>query len=48
LTSLKRFGNPPTPGDFSEKHRFFGRLAMVLMTLTGVTGVELYWVLFVA
>ena len=47
ILSLKRFGNPPTPGDFSAKHRFFGRIGMVMMALTGITGVELYALLFV-
>jgi uncharacterized membrane protein YozB (DUF420 family) len=40
--SLRRFGKPPAPGAFSAKHRLWGRLGMILMALTGITGVELY------
>lgn len=40
--SLRRFPKPPVPGDFSRTHRWLGRLGMIGMTLTGITGVELY------
>ncbi len=47
LLSLRRFPKPPQPTEgFSAKHRFWGRIAMVAMTLTGLTGIELYVVLF--
>jgi len=47
LLSRRRFPNPPVPTEsFSEKHRFWGRIGMVAMTLTGITGIELYVVLF--
>lgn len=42
VASLRRFPSPPEPNDFSAKHRFWGRLGMVLMGLTGITGVQLY------
>ncbi len=40
--SLRRFPNPPAPGAFSHRHRVLGRLGMLGMTLTGLTGLELY------
>ncbi len=47
LVSWRRFPKPPQPDEsFSTKHRFWGQLGVVLMTLTGITGVELYVVLF--
>jgi hypothetical protein len=44
--SALRFSNPPAPGAFSRVHRFWGRLGMIDMILTGITGVELYVVGF--
>ena len=47
LVSWRRFPQPPQPTEeFSRKHRFWGRIGMLAMTLTGLTGVELYVVLF--
>jgi uncharacterized membrane protein YozB (DUF420 family) len=47
MVSRRRFPDPPVPTeDFSAKHRFWGRIGMVAMTLTGLTGIELYVVLF--
>lgn len=40
--SLKRFSKPPAPGAFSHRHKQLGRLGMLGMALTGITGVELY------
>lgn len=48
LTSLKRFANPPRVNDFSQRHRFWGRLAMLDMIMTAITGYVLYWFAFVA
>lgn len=42
LISRRRFPSPPEPGEFSVKHRFWGRIGMVAMALTGITGIELY------
>lgn len=47
FASLKRFPSPPAPARFSRTHRFWGRVAMIDMTLTGVTGIELYVIGFV-
>jgi putative membrane protein len=47
IVSLRRFPKPPKPTEnFSATHRFWGRIGMVAMTLTGITGIELYVVLF--
>ena len=42
ILSFKRFPNPPVPNDFSAKHRFWGKLGMIGMTLTGLTGIGVY------
>ena len=42
LLSLFKFANPPAPGAFSKTHRFFGRLGMIGMILTALTGIEVY------
>lgn len=40
--SLWKFATPPVPNSFSGVHKFFGKIGMVDMILTGVTGVMLY------
>jgi hypothetical protein len=40
--SVRRFPRPPAPNAFSARHRFWGRLGMVLMALTGITSVPVY------
>lgn len=42
ILSLRRFPSPPRPNDFSRAHRIWGRIGMIDMLLTGVTGVEMY------
>ena len=42
-----RFPSPPRPGAFSRFHRFWGRVALFLMTGTAVTGGCFYAALFV-
>jgi putative membrane protein len=42
IFSLRKFAKPPVPNDFSEKHKFWGKLGMIDMILTGITGVMLY------
>ena len=46
LLSLKRFGNPPQPGAFSARHRFWGRAGMLLMMLSGLSALPLYYLGF--
>ncbi|MCO4771076.1 MAG: DUF420 domain-containing protein [Deltaproteobacteria bacterium] len=48
VMSLKRFENPPRPGAFSERHRFWGRIAAIDMALTAITGLIFYGVCFLA
>lgn len=40
--SLRRFPNPPAPGAFSGTHRFWGRIGMIWMLVTGVTSIPVY------
>jgi putative membrane protein len=42
LVSLRRFPKPPAPGPFSARHRFWGRIGMVWMLVTGVTAIPVY------
>jgi len=46
--AIKHFPKPPTPGDYSRRHKFWGRIAALEMTLTAVTGWVFYWLAFVA
>ncbi len=40
--SLWKFASPPVPNNFSGVHKFFGKIGMIDMILTGITGVMLY------
>jgi putative membrane protein len=42
IASWLRFPRPPEPAEFSDRHRFWGRIGLVAMSLTGITGVQLY------
>jgi len=42
VVSLRRFPNPPAPGAFSGRHRFWGRIGMIWMLVTGVTSIPVY------
>lgn len=46
--ALVKFPRPPHPSDHSASHRVWGRLAVVGMLLTAVTGWVFYYVAFVA
>ena len=48
IMSLRKFGNPPTPNDFSKTHRFWGRTGMITMIMSGITSPPLYYFGFVA
>jgi len=47
VMSLRRFPSPPRPGAFSDKHRFWGRVAAIDMALTAATGLLFYVLCFV-
>ena len=47
VVSLKRFGSPPVPGAFGPRHRFWGRMGMALMMLSGFSALPLYYLGFV-
>jgi putative membrane protein len=40
--SLFKFTSPPVPNSFSGTHKFWGKIGMIDMILTGITGVMLY------
>lgn len=42
IISFRRFDKPPRPNHFSRQHKRWGRIAMILMILTGLTGIEIY------
>lgn len=44
--SLWRFGSPPVPNSFSRFHRFFGKMGMLGMVMTALTGVQIYFIGF--
>jgi uncharacterized membrane protein YozB (DUF420 family) len=46
--ALRNFDRPPQPNAYSQHHRRFGRLAMIGMILTSVTGWIFYYLAFVA
>lgn len=48
VQGLRKFPQPPAPGEHSRSHIFWGRLAAIEMTLTAVTGWIFYWLAFVA
>ena len=47
ILSVRKFGNPPRPNQFSATHRVLGRTGMVLMMLAGITAVPVYYYGFV-
>lgn len=46
IFSLKKFPKPPAPNYFSRTHILWGRIGMIDMILTGITGVMLYFLGF--
>ena len=45
--SIRKFPKPPVPGEFSATHRFWGRTGMLLMIVTGLSAIPLYYMGFV-
>lgn len=48
VQGLRKFPNPAAPGPYSQRHKLWGRIAAIAMTLTAVTGWIFYWLAFVA
>ena len=48
VQALRRFSQPPQPGEHSPRHIFWGRVAAIEMVLTAVTGWIFYWLAFAA
>jgi uncharacterized membrane protein YozB (DUF420 family) len=48
VRAWQRFPRPARPGSYSRRHRWWGRLAAVTMTMTAVTGWIFYVLAFVA
>ena len=48
VRALRGFEKPPCPGEHSASHKRWGRIAVVGMTGTAVTGWIFYWMAFVA
>jgi len=46
IFSLFKFSKDPKPNQFSKAHKFWGRIGMIDMLLTGITAVQLYIVGF--
>ena len=47
VLSLVKFPKDPKPNKFSKSHKIWGRIGMIDMILTGLTGVQLYIIGFV-
>jgi hypothetical protein len=48
VQALRKYPSPPTPNKHSHDHKKGGWLAVILMTLTAVTGWVFYYLAFVA
>jgi uncharacterized membrane protein YozB (DUF420 family) len=46
-SALRRFPNPPGPGDHSRRHRFVARMAAIDLCLTTISGWSFYIMAFV-
>ncbi|WP_425398368.1 DUF420 domain-containing protein [Aeoliella sp.] len=46
--AVNRFPQPPTPSDYSARHKLWGRIAAIEMTMTAITGWVFYYLAFVA
>jgi putative membrane protein len=43
VASLRKFPNPPAPGEFSKTHRLWGRTGMSTMMAAGLSAFPLYY-----
>jgi uncharacterized membrane protein YozB (DUF420 family) len=48
IDAWRKFPRPPLPGPHSRRHKRWGWIAAIEMTMTAVTGWVFYWVAFVA
>ena len=48
IVSLRKFGNPPVSNAFGPRHRFWGRVGMILMMASGLSAMPLYYLGFAA
>lgn len=48
VTAMKKISNPPGPGGFSRAHLLMGRIAVIDMVATVVTGLMVYYYGFMA
>ena len=46
--ALRKFPSPPTPCEYSQRHRFWGWLSVFMMSMTAGTGWVFYVVAFIA
>jgi len=47
VNAIRKFPNPPLPGEYSSHHRFWARLAAFEMVMTAVTGWVFYTLAFI-
>ena len=45
--AVRRFPTPASPNEYSGRHKLWGRIAAVEMTMTAITGWVFYWLAFV-
>lgn len=48
MQALRRFPNPPMPGEYSAKHRRLAKLSAAFMYATAITGWTFYYMAFMA
>ncbi len=46
ILALRRFPNPPVPGQHSAQHKLWGWIATGMMMATAITGCIFYWTAF--
>jgi uncharacterized membrane protein YozB (DUF420 family) len=46
VDAWRKFPRPPVPGPHSRRHKFWGWIAAIEMTMTALTGWIFYWVAF--